>query len=249
MRRICVVTGASSGIGRECAIELSKRDVSVVLSGRNESRLEEAAKKCRGAGVIAKAVAGSIANPEYCQQLFDEAVEMMSTGGRAAGVAPEGEPVELCAIFAAGTASFGPTVEYPPLAWQNTIEANLTGLFFCCQSAIRAMLSSGGGRVVNVLSIAAKQPFPQSSAYVASKFGALGLTHSLANEYRKDGIFLTAFIPGSVDTPLWEGMDWTPERTDMLTATDVARAIVDIVTAETHGVYDEVVFMPKKGIL
>lgn len=249
MRRICVVTGASSGIGRECAIELSRREVSVVLSGRNESRLEETASRCRGAGVIAKSVSGLIANPDYCARLFDEAVEMMSTGGRVAGTAPEGESVELCAIFAAGTASFGPTVEYPPLAWQNTIEANLTGLFFCCQAAIKAMLSTGAGRIVNVLSIAAKQPFPQSSAYVASKFGALGLTHSLANEYREDGVFLTAFIPGSVDTPLWEGMKWTPERSDMLTATDVAKAIVDIVTAETEGVYDEVVFMPKKGIL
>jgi hypothetical protein len=71
----------------------------------------------------------------------------------------------------------------------------------------------------------------------------------MANEYRAANIFLTAFVPGSVDTPLWDGMDWMPEKADMLAAKDVASVIADIVTSSLSGVFDEVVFMPNKGVL
>ncbi len=240
MRRVCVVTGASSGIGRATAIELAERGVSLVLAGRHEGRLEDTAGACRGFGVEARAVAGDIAKSEFCNRLFTSAKDLAQS---------HGDATQIVAVFAAGTAAFGPTADFPDLAWDNMIEANLTGLFFCCRAAVRAMLEIGGGRIVNVISIAAKQPFPQAAAYVASKQGALGLTHSMANEYRAENIFLTAFVPGSVDTPLWNGMDWTPERTDMLSAKDVASAIADIVTSTLSGVFDEVVFMPNKGIL
>lgn len=249
MRQVCVVTGASSGIGRATAIELARRGVALVLSGRHLGRLEETGEKCRESGVAGHAVPGDIADSNYCDELVAAAVDLADSGGVSVGAPDRNEKVSLAAVFAAGTAAFGPTHEFPDLAWKNTMEANLTGLFYCCRSMIRAMRDRGGGRIVNVISIAAKQPFPQSAAYVATKYGALGMTHSLANEYRSEGIYLTAFVPGSVDTPLWQGMNWTPERADMLTAEDVAKAIANIVTAETNGVYDEVVFMPKKGVL
>lgn len=243
------MTGASSGIGKAMAVELAHRGVALVLSGRHQSRLEETGARCRDSGVVARAVPGDIADSGYCESLVGVAVGLAESGAVAIESADRSENISLAAVFAAGTAAFGPTEEFPDLAWQNTMEANLTGLFYCCRAMIRAMRNRGGGRIVNVISVAAKQAFPRSAAYVASKFGALGLTRSLANEYRSEGIYLTAFIPGSVDTPFWQGMDWTPERTDMLSAEDVASAIANIVTADTDGVYDEVVFMPKKGIL
>lgn len=222
-----VVSGASSGIGKAVALELHRRGVSLVLSGRDESRLQ-AVSKLTGTSPF---VAGDIANPNIAAELFARA-----------------QDGPIAAVFAAGASEFGPTLEFPNDAWQASIDANLTGLFNCCRAAIAAMLP-GGGRIVNVLSIAAVHPFPNSAAYVATKAGALGLTRSLQSEFRVQGVYLTAFIPGSTATELWDHQEWSPEPNEMMQPDDVAGAICDIVLAEGSGVYDEVRFMPHKGIL
>jgi short-subunit dehydrogenase len=225
---IAVVTGASSGLGKATAKELYSRGAQLVLSGRNEERLTETAKHCDNASIIA----GDIADSRIADQLFQD----LPTGA-------------LCAVFVAGSATFGPTDQFSDDGWKAAIDANLTGLFNCCRAAVREMCNRGGGKIVNVLSIAAKHPFPQSAAYVASKTGAYGLTRSLQAEYRDQGIAITAFIPGSTNTELWHRQDWTPNENDMIDPNDVARVIADIALDTSTGVYDEVVYMPPKGIL
>lgn len=223
-----IVTGASSGIGRAVARELHRREIETVLSGRNEERLQAASENCGNC----RWVIGDVSDPNVTQKLFD--------------ALPEGR---IGAVFAAGVADFGPTLTFETEKWDNTIAANLSALYHCCKSAIGVMLARGGGRIVNVLSIAATHPFPQSAAYVASKAGALGLTRSLQAEFRSQGIDITAFIPGSTSTELWDRQQWAPNPADMIAPEDVARAIVDILLSESSGVYDEVVYMPKRGIL
>jgi len=223
-----VVTGASSGIGRATALELHRRGHTLVLSGRNFDRLAEVARLCGDARFVAR----DISDVETANELFSDL--------------PAG-PVH--AVFAAGVADFGPTTEFSNELWRAAIASNLSGLFYCCRAAIDAMLQRGGGKVINVLSIAAKHPFPQAAAYVASKSGALGLTRSLQNEFRAQGIAITAFIPGSTSTELWDRQPWSPATSDMVSPQDAATAIVEILLAGGSGVYDEVVFMPPKGIL
>jgi len=223
-----VVTGASSGIGRAVALELHIRGVDIILSGRNLVRLSEVSGSCGRS----TAIVGDISDPATANKLFSNL--------------PDG-PVN--AVFAAGTADFGPTTEFTDKLWEDAISSNLTGLFNCCRAAINAMLQRDGGRIINVLSIAATHPFPQSAAYVASKAGALGLTRSLQAEYRSQGIAITAFIPGSTATELWDRQSWSPDENEMIRPEDVAKAIADILLSDRTGVYDEVVFMPKKGIL
>jgi short-subunit dehydrogenase len=255
MDQICIVTGASSGIGRSTAIHLAMKGVHTVLGGRNQSRLEETASACRAQGVAAVAVPGDVADPDYAPSLFDH-TRFAELGGSSLTDRPitldaqsTDNGVRLSAVFAAGVATFGETVGYPVTAWKNAVDTNLSGLFYCCQAAIAAMLGAGGGRIVNVLSVAARTAFPASAAYVATKFGGLGLTHSLNAEYRAQGIALTAFLPGSVDSPLWAGKEWMPEKADMLTCEEVADAICAIVLSPHPGAYDEVLFMPQKGVL
>lgn len=231
---ICVVTGASSGIGRAVASSLAQRGASLVLSGRDTSRLEEARNLCVGVDTVA--LAGDVTSSAYTARLFELASEL-------------GPNDKLAAVFAAGVAHGGDTLQLPEQVWHESIAANLTGLFFCCRSAIFAMLMRGGGHIVNVLSIASTTPFPQSAAYVASKHGALGLTRSLATEFRARNIQLTAFMPGSTDTELWEGTAWSPPKDKMLSAADVGDAIADLVVSERKGYVDEVLYMPPKGIL
>lgn len=262
MSRICVVTGASSGIGKAAAIELASRGCALVLGGRNLERLEETASRCRGLGVVVETAAGDVAMAGYAPLLFGKMARLWESGGEMPGVGasishavtqlgaskPRIRP-QLSAVFAAGSAYFGPTLELPDSTWQETVETNLTGLFYCCREAARCLAARGGGRIVNVLSIAAVHPFPQSAAYVASKYGGLGLTRSLSAEFRKDRVNFTAFLPGSVDTPLWDRAGTTLDRSKMLAAEDVARAIADIVCSDDLGAFDEVHYMPPEGIL
>jgi short-subunit dehydrogenase len=223
-----VITGASSGIGRAVALELHNRNLQLVLSGRNSDRLAEVSKSCGNAATVL----GDLSSSDNADKLFSRL--------------PDGP---ICAVFAAGTADFGPTTEFTDIQWNDAISSNLTGLFNCCRAAVNTMLQRGGGKIINVLSIASTHPFPQSAAYVASKAGALGLTRSLQAEYRSQGIAITAFIPGSTATELWDRQAWSPDQKDMIRPEDVAGAIADILLAGGTGYYDEVVFMPKKGIL
>src|SRR5688500_19585277 len=115
-----VVTGASSGIGKAVAIELHRRGIQAVLSGRNKERLSRASENCGGC----KWVAGDVSKPEIAERLFD-------------GL-PEGR---VCAVFAAGVADFGPTLTFENEKWDDAISANLSAMYHCCKAAISAMLA------------------------------------------------------------------------------------------------------------
>jgi len=205
------------------------------MGGRSEERLQSTAEECKN--VIVRYFSGDVRNPEYTDSLFKHALEFRET------------PSNLFAVFAAGVAYFGPTLEQEESVWEETLGTNLTGIYNSCRSAIRAMLSIGGGRIVNVLSIAAKIPFSESASYVASKYGALGLTRSLNAEFRKQGIFLTAFLPGSSATSLWEGQPWSPPQEEMLDPRDVGEMIAYVATLPLAYNVDEIIFMPPKGVL
>lgn len=236
MAEVCVITGAGSGIGRATCLALAQRKVNIIMGGRNLERLESTAEGCKNVKV--RCSAGDVKNPDYTDSLFQHALELR-----------ENSSSKILAVFAAGKAQFGPTLEQEQDIWDETIGTNLTGIYNCCRSAIRAMLSIGGGRIVNVLSIAAKIPFPESAAYVASKYGALGLTRSLNAEFRKQNIFLTAFLPGSSATKLWEEQPWSPPQEEMLDPLNVGEMIAHIVTAPLTYNVDEIVFMPPRGVL
>jgi 3-oxoacyl-[acyl-carrier protein] reductase len=223
---VCVMTGATGGIGSAVAEEMAMRGAKLVVSGRNSEKLDKLRLSTGGI-----AVAGDVTAEGFAEKLFS--------------IAPEGN---LSAVFAAGSAHFGPTLQMSESGWKEIIETNLCGLYRCCLAAIAEMMRRGGGHVIAVLSIASVHPFPNSAAYVASKFGGLGLVKSLAAEFRDKGIQFTAFMPGSTDTELWSGEE-SPRKKDMLVAEDVGIAIADILFSKSKGYYDEVLYMPRKGIL
>lgn len=227
-----MVTGASSGIGRAVAIRLAQRGVHVALNGRNEGRLEETRRACEEAGVNAHAVPGDAGDVAVLRALFE--------------FQPE---TPLGAVFAAGYARFGGTLSLDPGVWEKTLHANLTALYHGNRVAIESMLSRGGGRIVNVLSVASRVAFASSAAYVASKYGALGLTRSLAAEFRSRGIELIAFMPGSTDTELWDEQGAAPDRERMMKPEDVALGIVNALMHEGGAFLDEVLLMPPGGVL
>jgi NAD(P)-dependent dehydrogenase (short-subunit alcohol dehydrogenase family) len=236
MTKRVVLTGASGGIGRESAILLARSGCELVLAGRRASALEEVASACRSEGVVVGHAVGDLASAEYVRELV----------AQARGMRGAAEPV---LVHAAGSAEFGSFAEMSPGAIDHQIESNLTGPIRLTQGMIPWMLESGGGRVVSVLSVAAVHAFPGAEAYCAAKAGMLMFGRSLAAEYRSAGIRVSALLPGSVDSPLWEGKGFVPPREDMLPASAVAEAVRDLVMSPVDRVVEELRLMPPKGIL
>jgi 3-oxoacyl-[acyl-carrier protein] reductase len=103
-----------------------------------------------------------------------------------------------------------PLWEYPLEAWQQVVEVNLLGTFYCCRAVVPVMLQGGYGRIINIASIAGKEGNPQASAYSASKAGVIALTKSLGKELARHGILVNCLTPAAVETDLFQQM--TPEH-------------------------------------
>lgn len=231
--RPAIVTGASSGIGRETAVLLGEAGCAVLLVARRKEKLEAVAELCAGGAWI---LAGDLSEEAFCHEVIE------------AGKAVEGNSLPIL-VNAAGVAAFGPTHEMPVEEIDRQLDVNLRAAVLLCREAIPWLRAKGGGDILNVGSIASVNPFGQAGAYVASKFGLLGFTKSLSNEYRKEGIRVTALLPGSTDTELWQSQSFSPPKEAMLSARAVAEAIRDAVLAPRDRSFDEILLMPPMGIL
>jgi NAD(P)-dependent dehydrogenase (short-subunit alcohol dehydrogenase family) len=231
-QRVCLITGASRGIGRATALALHEAGWRLSLAARSKDPLVELVRET---------------DCEHLATLCDVTREEDVVSVVRATAAEFGRLDAV--VCAAGVGSFGPTVESTLDAWNAQFAANLTGMYLVCREALKVMLPAKRGHLVNILSVASKVAFPYSAAYVASKWGAYGLTKSLAEEVRRDGIRVTALLPGSVDTPFWDANPGGPPRTDMLRPARVAEAVCYALDAPEDTSVDEIHLMPPKGIL
>jgi NAD(P)-dependent dehydrogenase (short-subunit alcohol dehydrogenase family) len=233
---ICaVVTGAGKGIGRATALALAAEGANVFSVARTEDDLLSLRDEASGLpGKITPFVA-DVTDEEKVHLLFE-------------GVRKWIERFDLL-VNAAGTGTFGPSDTYPVEEWRQTLEVNLTGAFICSREAVRLMKLYGGGTIINLSSIAGKRAFPQSAAYCASKWGVLGMSHSMAEELRGTGIRVTALCPGSTDTPFWQRMPFSPDPSRMMKPADVAAVIVEIARQPPSVTVDEMTILPPEGVL
>jgi len=137
--------------------------------------------------------------------------------------------------------------ELAPAAWREVIDTNLTGMFLVTHFALALM--QPGGVIVNNLSIAAKQVFPGSSAYNASKHGALGLTNTLREELREKRIRVIALLPGATDTAIWNTIWPEAPRRKMMKPETVASAVVSAIKLPAESTVEELVILPSAGAL
>lgn len=231
-RRIAVVTGASSGIGREIARALADTGATVAALARNRQALDRLSRSSTGR-----------VHPYPCD--VTDAKQVNDTYDQIASQL--GYPTIL--VAAAGIATFGNTLETPYDDWILQINTNLTGTYLCNVAAIRHMLGMGGGDIVNVLSIAAVVGLPGAAGYSASKAGALGLTRSLNAEFRSQGIRISALIPGATDTPLWDSSGSDIDRRRMMRSEDVSQTVLWMLQTPGTASIDEIHLMPREGIL
>jgi NADP-dependent 3-hydroxy acid dehydrogenase YdfG len=233
--RSVLITGASRGIGRATAIAFAKAGVSSILVGRSATDLHAVADEVQMLGAEAWAFDLDLSD---IQKIKPRLLSILAQVGT----------VDIL-VNNAGMGYTGDLMDTPLEDWQRVIDLNLTNPFQCIQAVLPQMRSQRRGTIVNVISVAGRQAFPQWGAYCASKFGLMGLTKTLAQEERAHGIRVVALCPGSVNTPLWdtETVQADFDRSLMLTAEDVAEVIVHTALLPQNVVIDELVLMPNAG--
>ncbi len=188
MNRIALVTGASRGIGRACALELAKAGNKVALAARQVDKLEEVAAEIRALGGEAFVVALDLSS-------FDSIKEGFSR------VTKEFGRIDIL-VNNAGVTKDNLALRLKPDDWNMVLQTNLSGAFFCIQQVISPMMRERWGRIVNISSVVGQAGNPGQANYVASKAGLLGLTKSLAQELASRNITVNAVAPGFIETDM-----------------------------------------------
>jgi len=188
---VALCTGATSGIGRRMAWALSQAGADVVLVGRNESALAEAAAEINA---LDKGRAAAVAADLLDRSALEDVV------GRA--TAPFGAPTIL--TNAAGINLRQPWDAITDEAWDATLNLNLSTPFFLARACVPGMIDKGGGRIINVGSLQSYRAFADSLPYGASKGGVLQLTRAMAEAWSRFGIMANAIVPGFFRTKLTE---------------------------------------------
>ena len=210
--RIALVTGASQGIGRACALELARAGATVALAARNETKLAEVAAEIEAAGGQAAAF-----------RLDVSSEESIKSGAKA--VLERFGKVEIL-VNNAGITRDGLMMMMKRADWDDVLGTNLTGAFLLTQAVLRPMLKNRWGRIINISSVVGRTGQAGQVNYAASKAGLIGLTRSMAREVASRGITVNAVAPGYIETPMTAGLD-EKLRTAMLATIPLGRAGTD----------------------
>ena len=228
------MTGASRGIGFAIAQALAAEGCRLIVTARHADSLGKAARRLKLSNRQLLATACDVREPASVEKLF-AAIERRF--GR----------LDIM-VNNAGIAHPSLTVDRLPFAtWKDVMDTNLHGMFLVTRSALRLM--KPGSVIVNNLSIAAKRVFPGSSAYDASKHGALGFTNGLREELRPRGIRVIAVLPGATNTDIWNTLWPKAPRKKMMAAETVANAVVSALKMPAASTVEELTILPAAGAL
>ena len=216
--RIALVTGASQGIGRACALELAKAGATVVVAARNEIKLAEAVAEIEAAGGQAAAIPIDVASEESIKAGAKAVVEQYGK-------------VEIL-VNNAGITRDGLMMAMKRADWDDVLGTNLTGAFLLTQAVLRPMLKNRWGRIINISSVVGRTGQGGQVNYAAAKAGLIGLTRSLAREVASRGITVNAVAPGYIETAMTAVLD-EKQRAAMMAAIPLGRAGTDVEIAQS----------------
>ncbi len=184
--KVCIITGATSGMGKAIAKSFSNEGAKLILSGRNVDMGNALAEKLPHSVFVA----GDVSESVYNEKLVKAAIENFGQ-------------LHMLSLNA-GMLGLGNIIDLPETLWHKTLNVNLSAIFYLCKYAIPHIQNNEGGAIVINSSIAAYKSFPNHPAYCASKAAAVALMKQLAVEYAPN-IRVNAICPGPVDTPfLWD---------------------------------------------
>jgi acetoin reductase-like protein len=192
--KTAVVTGAGRGIGRATAIRLAQEGADVAVVDIHQESAEETAGMVRDLGRRSVALAVDLTQVSRIQPMIDRVVEAL---GR----------LDIL-VNNAGRVQIKPFLDVTEEEWDQVVDLNMKGTFFCLQAAARQMVKQGGGgRIINISSISGRSGRADSSAYAASKMGVISITRSAALALARHNILVNALCPGIVPTPMWDQID------------------------------------------
>jgi NAD(P)-dependent dehydrogenase (short-subunit alcohol dehydrogenase family) len=190
--KTAIITGGTRGIGRAIVERLLEEGLRVAFCGQSEESV------LRASGELSEKFEGKafgrkcdVAKPEEVKDLFTFAADKLGT-------------IDIL-VNNAGVGVFAPVEQLSPEQWHRMIDLNLSGVYYCCHEVIPRMKAAGGGYIINISSLAGKNPFAGGAGYNASKFGLNGFTEAMMLDHRKDDIRVSYIMPGSVDTRFSNG--------------------------------------------
>jgi len=227
--QVAVVTGAGRGIGAAIAHRLAALGATAVLCGRTQSTLDTTARSILDAGGRVEVIPCDVT---VLRQLEYTAARVDTTYGR----------LDIL-VNNAGVARFTePLHNLLPEDWDRILNTNLRGVYFAIRAFAPLMIRAYGGHIINISSLAGKNPLRDGAAYAASKWGLNGLSYSVAEELRGHNIRVSVVCPGSVETELGPHTGKDPSK--MLQPDDVAHAVAALVTQAPRSFMSEILLRP-----
>jgi 3-oxoacyl-[acyl-carrier protein] reductase len=196
--QVAIITGASRGIGRAIALELSKQGATIVVNyAASNAAADAVVDTISQAGGIAIALQADVSKTEQVDALINAVMEKFSR-------------VDIL-VNNAGITRDALLLRMKPEDWQSVIDLNLTGVFLCTRAVSKIMLKQRSGRIISITSVAGQMGNPGQANYSAAKAGVIGFTKSVAKELASRGITVNAVAPGFIATDMTSELGNTEE--------------------------------------
>jgi 3-oxoacyl-[acyl-carrier protein] reductase len=225
--KVAIVTGSSSGIGKAIALRFGQEGAKVVVAARRLQLCEQTVSQIREQSGEALAIQTDIADERQVERLMADTVERY---GR----------IDIL-INNAGIGGGSRLIDTSTETFDQVMNVNVRGTFFCCRAGFRQMKRQGGGVIINMSSVAGLQAWSGTGTYSASKHGIMALTKSLADEGRPYNIKVSAICPGAVADELVEASPADIERSEKIDPFDVAEAALYLSTLGKYAVVHHIV--------
>lgn len=230
--KVAIVTGGTKGIGNAITRKLLGLGCRVVICSRNREEVDRSVRELhQTANDRIAGVPCDVANIQQVSDLISFGVQRF--GG-----------LDIL-INNAGLGIFADISDLSPEEWKRVIDTNLTGVFYCCHAAIPHLKRRGAGYIINISSLAGKNPFKGGAAYNASKFGLNGFSEAMMQDLRHDNIRVSYVMPGSVNTGFGGSSD-AGNDTWKLSPEDVAQVVADLLSHDPRSLASCVEIRPSK---